>query len=444
MYLKTDARADADDETILERIIVRLQQETEGVSYALWIPHRYSQTGTVSRLRPGEIMIHAANSSLRAYIVIAMLILAGVNLWAVNEPSYPSQKLSQLKAKAERGSVQQELQLANAYLLGDEVPRDAAQAAFWYERAAEAGQPAAQNQIGYFYQAGIGVPVNLPRAAHWFQLAAASGSVIGTMNLGVAYLGGLGVPKNEATAQQLFAEAFHKGSGTAASYMGDMYFFGVGMQANRVTAESWYKAGTKLHDPSAAFKLGTLYSVTEGHVQDLRKAVRLLRLSAEGGYVPAMHSLGVLLINHPEFTKSAHEAPPWVEKAANAGSWKSSMVLGVLARDGKEVPADREAAYYYFQVAAREGGTEAQQLLAYDLKMLEAKLGSGAQERLKSAADAWAAQHSLALLYIDKNIIAHSHNPAFAIAVAPPGAFVGQLVPNTSGLDLKLSRNFVP
>jgi len=98
-------------------------------------------------------MIRIVSSSLRFLMSFAVLVFSGANIQGENAPFIPSEKISQLKAKAERGFVPQELQLANAYLLGDEVPRDAAQAAFWYERAAEAGQPAAQNRISYFYQA---------------------------------------------------------------------------------------------------------------------------------------------------------------------------------------------------------------------------------------------------------------------------------------------------
>jgi uncharacterized protein len=389
-------------------------------------------------------MIRVAGNTFRFYLPFALLAFSGANVLAENASSISPHKLSQLKTKAEQGFVRQEMQLANAYFAGDGVPQDLIQAAFWYERAAETGQPAAQNQIGYFYQAGIGVPVNLTRAAHWFQLAAASGLTLGTINLGVAYLQGLGVPKNSGTAEGLFTEAFHKGSGIAASYLGDMYFFGVGVPSNRATAENWYESGAKLHDPSASCKLGALYTGTDNHVQDLHKAVGLLRLSAEGGYVPGMHALGLLLVNHPELAKSAHEAQPILEKAANAGNWQSSMVLGLMARDGKGVPEDYEAAYYYLRVASREGGAEAQHLIAHDLAILEVKLGADVQAKLNSSADLWAAQHNLALLYIDKSGSDHSHFPPFSVAVAPPGTFVGQLVPVTSGQDLKLSMNSMP
>jgi len=389
-------------------------------------------------------MIHIVSRSSRFSLPCAVFVLAVSHLAAGNVPSHSPQKISQLRAKAEQGFVQQEVQLANACFMGDGVLQDFAEAARWYERAAEAGHAGAQNQIGYFYHAGIGVPVNLERSAHWFQRASASGSVVGTVNLGVAYLEGIGVPKNAEMAVQLLTEAFRKGSGTAASFLGDIYYFGEGVQADRATAENWYQAGVKLHDSFAAYKLGVLYSVTDGHVQDFRKAAGLLRMSANDGYVPAMHSLGLLLVEHPELAKSSHEAQALLEEAAAAGSWRSSMLLAIMARDGKGMAVDRKLAYYYFQAGAHQGGEEASRKVANELRKLESDLTPQVQAELIAAANGWAAQHRLALLHIYKKK-RHSENfPAVAIALAPEGSFVGKLVPIPPGQDFKTPSDATP
>jgi TPR repeat protein len=382
-------------------------------------------------------MIRIFSNLIRYCASITVLLLTAVSAFGESASPIPAQKISQIKAGAERGVVQQEIELAKAYFAGDGVPQDVAEAAHWYERAAEAGHTGAQNEIGYFYEAGIGVPVNMERSAHWFQLAAASGSAQGSLNLGVAYLSGRGVPKDEAMAATLITEAFHRGSGIAASYLGDMYYFGIGEPQNRTTAESWYEAGLKLHDAMAAYRLGSLYSVADDHVHDFRKAVGLLRTSAEGGYVLAMHSLGFLLVKYPKLAKSPHEAQPWLEEAANAGNWRSSIVLGILARDGSGVPLDTKAAYFHFLVAARQGGSQAQAIVANDLRNIEAKVDADQRAEITSAADAWSSQHSQVLLYIDRRARDHSPFPSVAVAVAPPGSFIGELVPLAPLSDLK-------
>ena len=101
--------------------------------------------------------------------------------------------------------------------------------------------------------------------------------------------------------------------------------------------------------------LGSLYSVNSEHPHDIPKAAELLRQAADAGYVPAMHSLGLLLVNHPELKQDPQQSRTLLDMAANAGSWKSSIVLGILARDGRGVPADNKAAYFHFRVAVLQG-----------------------------------------------------------------------------------------
>src|ERR1700751_3305466 len=231
-----------------------------------------------------------------------------------------SPDLTQVKALAERGSIRDEIVLAGDYFVGTGVKQDSKMAAYWYEKAAGHGSPEAQNQIGYFYQAGIGVPQDSERAFHWYQLSAASGYAIAKVNLAVAYLNGLGVNKNQELAVRLLNQAFEAGNGTAATYLGLLNYFGLAVKEDKLDGEKWFEAGQKLHDPLAAFNLGSLYSVTENHVHDLPKAADLLRQSADAGYVPAMHALGLLLINHPELKQPPEQARTLLETAASAGS----------------------------------------------------------------------------------------------------------------------------
>ena len=94
--------------------------------------------------------------------------------------------IPRIQAGAERGSVQQQIELGAAYLAGRGVPRDEKQAAYWYEKAANAGDPGAQQQIGFFYQAGFGVERDPARAAQWFERAVSGGLISAKVNLGVS------------------------------------------------------------------------------------------------------------------------------------------------------------------------------------------------------------------------------------------------------------------
>jgi TPR repeat protein len=117
------------------------------------------------------------------------------------------------------------------------------------------------------------------------------------------------------------------------------------------TAEKWFEAGVRMHDPIAAYNLGSLYSVDRIHPHDTRKAVALMRRSTADGYVPAMHSLALLLINHPQEEQTSDEARSLLE-AASAGV-EVSIILGILARDGEYTRRQAVADVYFHRQSCR-------------------------------------------------------------------------------------------
>jgi len=300
--------------------------------------------------------------------------------------------LAELQAKAEQGFVNQQILLAEAYLMGNGVAQDPKLAAHWYQKAAESGNPEAENLVGYLYEAGLGVRADAARALHWYQLAASSGSSDAILNLGVLYVSGVGVKKNEAIAARYFEEAARKGNGTGATYLGTLYYVGVGVKQDKVAAEHWYSLGEKMHDPISAYDLGLLYSSIPDHAHDFAKAARFLRQSADAKYLPAMHSLALLLIHHSELARSRQEAQELLDIASNGGYWKSSVLLGVIERDGVGVPADSKAAYFHFRIAILQGGAPAENLVGHDTRKLATTLAEQTQA-LDSEATLWFQQH---------------------------------------------------
>lgn len=366
--------------------------------------------------------------SLCSSPVFAILCLAGAAALrpCAALPTNPS--IPQLEAAAEKGFVPQEIELAAAYLTGQGVRQDVKQAAYWYEKAAKSGDPEAENQIGFLYQTGQGVHSDPVRAFHYYELAAAAGYVRAKVNLGVLYVWGIGTAKNEALAAELFEQAAARGNPSAAGYLGDLYFFGKGVKQDKAEAERWYAVGARLHDPISTFNLGTLYSIEAGHEHDFARAAALLRDAASAGYVPAIHSLGLLLTNHPDVALSTDEPRKLLERASNAGSWRSTVVLGVFARDGRGMAPDPENAFYLFRLAVLQGGDTAARLLNNDLKVLTAKLDPDRTKTIAANVDAWFAKHPLRLdtVYrIDGN---SRRFPAYARTVAGDDVHAGQLV----------------
>ncbi len=343
----------------------------------------------------------------------------------------PAKDMKEVLKLAEQGSIRDEIALAGDYFIGEGVPRDSKMAAFWYEKAAGHGSPEAQNQIGYFYQAGIGVPKDSKRAMHWYQLSASAGCPQAKVNLAIAYLHDTDGPPNYDLAVQFLTEAFHAGNGTAATYLGLLNYFGIGVQKDKALGEKWFESGLKLHDPLAAFNLGSLYSVHADHPVDVPKAADLLRQAADAGYVPAIHSLGLLLVNHPELKQDAQQGRTLLETAANAGSWKSSIVLGILARDGRGVPVDNKEAYFRFRAAILQGGKDANRIVKKDMEILESKVETGERQTADAAARTWAERHSVALAFVYRNGLKRDF-PAAAMALTSDGSLAGELLPLAS------------
>lgn len=314
--------------------------------------------------------------------------------------------LDQARKRAEQGSVQDQIELGAAYLTGEGAPQNASLSAYWYEKAAGGGSAESEDQIGSMYQAGLGVPAKIERAVYWYRLAAAAGLTRAKVNLGLLYLKGDGVPKDPTMAQHFFHDAVRKHFGAGATCLGHMYFLGLGVPKDVPAAQKWYEKGVKLDDPEAAYNLAILYSTSEYHRHDLRKATGLLRRAIYSGYVPAMHALAMLLNSHPELAHSQKEQRALLEKAAKAGNWRSSVMLGILARDGqrdgKTVKADPAAAYYHFRVAAMQGGAAGRKLLTRDLDTLAAQIGTEQEAALNSKAEAWYPRHQFAFVFILK------------------------------------------
>jgi TPR repeat protein len=337
------------------------------------------------------------SSSRFASSVIALLV---VSLCGLHEARAADPEIPRIQAGAARGSIQQQIELGNAYLAGRGVARDEAQAAYWYEKAANSGNPAAQQQIGYFYQIGFGVKRDPLRAAQWFERAVAGGLVRAKVNLGVAFFWGLGVRKDPVFAAQLFREASEKGSGMGACYLGDLYFFGLGVTKSESDALHWFELGSRLHSVPAKVNLALLLSV-QSDQKSQHRAVKLLRESAAGGSVAAKHQLGLQIMRKPELGRSPEEGISMLEEAASQGFWRSSIVLGMLSRDGHGLAKDSSAAYYHFRIAAIQGREKASPMLANDFRALSSELNQAQIKALDQEAEAWVERNRRPLEYVN-------------------------------------------
>ncbi len=151
-----------------------------------------------------------------SWIVVAgtMLVLmnACANSWSLptaqdkptqvaQQSGEPISSIQRLRVQAERGNVEAQFALAQAYDRGREVPKDKTEAVRWYRLAAMQGDAFAQNALGDNYWEGMGVPKDDSEAARWWQLAATQGFAPAQHSLGkVLSAGGQGVPTDKLQA----------------------------------------------------------------------------------------------------------------------------------------------------------------------------------------------------------------------------------------------------
>ena len=93
-----------------------------------------------------------------------------------------------LLASAQNGDARAQFDLGVLHMRGDEVARDPALAAGWFEKAAKNGLATAQYNLGTMLLSGTGVTKDEKTAYFWFQSAAEQGHPRAQYNLGAMYL----------------------------------------------------------------------------------------------------------------------------------------------------------------------------------------------------------------------------------------------------------------
>lgn len=113
----------------------------------------------------------------------------------------PVSAIQQLRMQAEKGNVEAQFTLAQAYDRGLDVPKDKEEAVRWYRRAAEQGDAFAQFALGNNYWDGTGIVKNEKEAVRWWHSGAAQGFAPAQNSLGEALASGnRGVPPDKIQA----------------------------------------------------------------------------------------------------------------------------------------------------------------------------------------------------------------------------------------------------
>ena len=206
-----------------------------------------------------------------------------------------------------------------------------------------------------------------------------------------------------------------------------MYQLGFGLPKDASQARHWLEIAAKLHSVPAKYDLA-LMLLQEPDAVNRDRAFQLLRESAAGGVVAAKHQLGLEILHRPDLARTSNEAVTLLEEAASDGFWKSSVVLGILSRDGIQMERDSKTAYFHFRVSALQGSEKASALVANDLRKLSLELGQTQIQAIDQQADEWVQKHSRPLEFVDMPAEKGSMFPAYALQYPAKDIHAGLLL----------------
>src|SRR6266498_1028122 len=127
---------------------------------------------------------------MKASRLIFTLLLASsvaVVQLAAQQAKADQKAIKEVKAKAEAGDAQSQVELGLRYDKGEGVPKDQVEAVKWYLKAAEQNYARAQYDLGVSYLDGEGVPKNPVEGVKWFRKAAEQNLARAQYNLGYCY-----------------------------------------------------------------------------------------------------------------------------------------------------------------------------------------------------------------------------------------------------------------
>ena len=240
-----------------------------------------------------------------------------------------------LADKAAAGDAQAQYLNSVRYMLGDEVPGDAATAAQWARQAAEQGNAEAQLLLGEAYRYGVGVEQCEVQAAEWYHRAAEQGNAEAQAAYGVMLAQGKGVAQDASAAVEWYRKAAEQGNTRAQYNLYNAYTHGKGVQKDGKQAHEWLQKAAKGGNAMAEGVLGVSYVFgVNGEANEI-KGLQLLQHAAELGDAPAQANMGRLYergrkVDWDGSAKNHTEAAKWYEMAAKQGFAKAQVKMAIF------------------------------------------------------------------------------------------------------------------
>ena len=176
--------------------------------------------------------------------------------------------IEEVKAKAEAGDAESEMELGRRYNKGEGVAKNEVEAVKWYRKAAEQNLARAQYNLGVCYEQGVAKD----EREELFPVA-----------------GG-----DPVEAVKWYRKAAEQNYAPAQNNLGLCYEHGEGVAADRVEAMKWFRKAAEQNDADAQFNLGMCYERADAGTEDWAEVYKWLSLAAGQGHEGAKKFMTVL------------------------------------------------------------------------------------------------------------------------------------------------------
>lgn len=140
----------------------------------------------------------------------------------------------------------------------------------------------------------------------------------------------------------------------AMTLIGELYRQGLGVAPDQKVATEWYERAEARGDINAAFALATQLLDEKSGKRDPARAGALLEKAAAAGHPAANYNLGLTLLATGREADD-QRAVACLEIAAKSNVADAMHALGVLAKQGRGMPASEETAARWMKQAAAAG-----------------------------------------------------------------------------------------
>ena len=339
-----------------------------------------------------QIVSLASAPSARVALMSVALCLACASAFSQDKPF-----TNHLLERAQRGHLQEQLEVARAFQQGLGVDRDLAEAARWFHKAADHGSPEAQCQLGFLYGTGSGVQRDDREALKWFERAALEDYAPAEFDLSLLLLRGEGASRDLPQAVHWMMRAAQQGLPQAQTNLGIFYLRGYGVPADKEEGIHWLRKAAKRNFAPAEFLMGTMYQTpsTSGLKNSPAQATYWYRRAALQGYAPAQNNLGYLYDKGAGVPADTEESRKWYRLAAEQGYGSAAANLAANFADADSAKPDLTSAYFWTLVSLHYPAVLSPPLQPPVVANLRARLSSEEATRIEAQVQDWLKAHPL-------------------------------------------------